>query len=127
LPEKGARHRRSFGYSADAVIPLIEQHRAELNRLCREFKVRRLDVFGSAATGRFHDSSSDLDFIVAFADTTTAGYADRYLNFAQALERMFRRRVDLVTERSIRNPFFRRAVEAARELVYDSGGQEAAA
>jgi len=109
------------------MIAVIEQHRAELNRLCREFKVRRLDVFGSAATGRFQNSSSDLDFIVSFADTTTGGYADRYLNFAQALERMFQRKVDLVTQRSIRNPFFRQAVEAARELVYDSGGQEAAA
>jgi predicted nucleotidyltransferase len=109
------------------MIPLIEQHRTELNRLCREFNVRRLDLFGSAVNGRFEDSSSDLDFIVSFGDTTTSGYADRYLNFAQALEQMFRRKVDLVTERSIRNPFFRHALESAREPVYDHRSEEAAA
>lgn len=109
------------------MIPLIEQHRPELNRLCREFKVIRLDLFGSAAAGRFQESASDLDFIVSFSDTTTSGYADRYLDFAQGLERIFQHRVDLVTERSIRNPFFRQAVESARELVYDHRSEEAAA
>jgi hypothetical protein len=109
------------------MIPLIEQHRAELNRLCREFKVNRLELFGSAASNRFQNSTSDLDFIVSFADTTTDGYADRYLNFALALERLFQRKVDLVTERSIRNPFFRQAVESAREPVYDHRSEEAVA
>ena len=109
------------------MISLIEQHRAELDRLCREFNVRRLDLFGSAAKGRFNAVSSDLDFIVAFTDPAATGCADRCLDFAQALEKVFQRKVDLVTERSIRNPFFRETVQAARERVYDSGGQQAAA
>ena len=109
------------------MIPLIEEHRAELDRLCREFSVRRLDVFGSAASGPFASATSDIDFIVTFADTAGGGYADRYLGFAEALERLFQRKVDLLTERSIRNPIFRQAVEAGRKLVYEERSQEAAA
>ena len=99
--------------------PLIQHHREELTRLCRAFRVQRLDVFGSAVTGGFDLQVSDLDFIVTFSDTQAGGYADRYLGLAEALEREFHRPVDLLTERSIRNPAFRQAVESQRERVYD--------
>jgi predicted nucleotidyltransferase len=108
------------------MIPLVEERTADLADLCRHYGVRRLDVFGSAATGTFREDTSDLDFVVDFADRSP-GYADRYLAFAEALEAMFSRKVDLVTERSIRNPYFRRAVEATRQTVYDGRDTEAAA
>ncbi len=98
---------------------LIEQSKPALAELCRRFEVRRLDLFGSAATGAFDSDTSDLDFVVSFARTTPGTYADRYLDFAEALERLFRRKVDLLTERSIRNPYFRRAVEATRQPIYE--------
>ena len=88
----------------------IESYIVELHRLCRKYGVERLSLFGSAATESFDPASSDLDFVVSFADRSP-GYADRYLDFAQALEQLFGRPVDLVTERSIRNPFFRQSVE----------------
>jgi hypothetical protein len=56
----------------------------------------------------------------------TATYADRYLGLAEALERLFERRVGLVTEQSIRNPFLRREVEATRQLVYEQRREEQA-
>src|SRR5215211_6516965 len=99
------------------MIPLIEQRKADLAALCRRHGVRRLDVFGSAARGDFEDKS-DLDFIAVFTDTGP-GYADRYLGFAEALEALFGREVDLLTERSIQNPYFRKSVEATRQIIYD--------
>jgi uncharacterized protein len=107
------------------MIPLIERHKADLATLCRRYGVRRLDVFGSAAKGDFQDTS-DLDFIATFVDTGP-GYADRYLGFAEALEALFERKVDLLTERSIQNPYFRKSVEATRQNIYDRRSQEAAA
>jgi len=101
------------------MIPLIEQHRAELAQLCGQYGVRRLYVFGSATTGTFTQGTSDLDFLVSLTDRRPTGsYADRILDLAQALERLFRHPVDLITEESVRNPFFRREVEATRQLVY---------
>lgn len=99
------------------MIPLIETKRAEVEQACRQYGVDRLDVFGSAALGNFRDDS-DLDFIAEFGGERT-GIADRYLNFAEALEAIFGRRVDLLTERSIRNPIFRRAVDRQRQRVYE--------
>ena len=102
------------------MIPLVTQKKRELIKLCHRFKVERLDVFGSAADGNFRSDSSDLDFLVRFASPEPTGeYADRYLDLAEALERLFHRPVDLVTEQSVRNPFFRRVVDASRQLVYE--------
>lgn len=100
------------------MIGLIEEHRADINRLCRQYGVLRLDIFGSAATGAFDAATSDLDFIATFTDTEKPGYARRYLAFAEALEALFNRPVDLLTEGSIRNPYFRQTVTATRQRVF---------
>jgi len=102
------------------MIPIVAQKKNELADLCRRFKVERLDLFGSAADGNFKSGTSDLDFLVRFADREPTGeYADRYLNLAEAIERLFQRPVDLVTEQSVRNPYFRRVVDASRQLIYE--------
>jgi uncharacterized protein len=101
------------------MIGVIDQHLAEIRALCRHYGVRRLDLFGSAATGEFDPETSDLDFVATFADTDVPGYADRYVDFAEALEALFGRPVEVVIDRSIRNPRFRQAVDAARQPVYD--------
>jgi len=48
------------------AAPLVEQQRA-IAEVCRRFGVERLDVFGSAAQGRFDPQRSDFDFIVRFS------------------------------------------------------------
>jgi predicted nucleotidyltransferase len=109
------------------MIDLVEEHRTEIAALCRQYGVLRLDLFGSAATGAFNEATSDLDFIATFADTRKPGYADRFLDFADALEALFGRHVDLITDRSISNPFFREEVDATRRPVYRAHGETAAA
>ena len=109
------------------MIDLVQNKRNEVADLCRKFKVRRLDVFGSAATMEFEPKRSDLDFLVNFADRSPTGeYADRYLGLAEALERLFQRPVDLVTEQSVRNPYFRRTLEATRQMIYEGHDAEMA-
>jgi predicted nucleotidyltransferase len=104
------------------VIALIEQRRVELAELCRWYRVKRLDLFGSASRGTFQHDASDLDFIVAFEGAGERGYDTRYYEFAEALEALFGRRVDLLTERMIGNPYFRQEVQQTRETVYEQGG-----
>lgn len=106
--------------------PFIEAHLGEVRALCERYGIRRLDLFGSATTDRFDEQSSDLDFVVDFADRSP-GYADRYLAVADGLEILFGRPVDLVTERSIRTLSFRRSVEANRRLIYERGDSASAA
>ena len=94
----------------------------DIAELCEEFGVERLELFGSAATGEVEEAN-DIDFIVRFADRSP-GYANRYLDFAEALEELLDRKVDLVTERSIQNPYFRRSVDASRRVIYDRGSEQ---
>ena len=101
------------------MIDIVTRHLDDIAALCRRYGVRRLDLFGSAATGTFDPATSDLDFVATFADTHLPGYAGRYLDFADALEALFGRPVDLLTENMIGNPYFRQAVDATRQPVYD--------
>ena len=97
---------------------VLEGHRPELVELCRKYRVRRLDVFGSAARGDFNEHSSDVDLLVEFDDMPHADRADAYLGFLMAVEALLRRRVDLVELGAVRNPYLRRGIEESRELVY---------
>jgi hypothetical protein len=110
------------------MVAVIEQRKTALVELCRQYRVERLYVFGSAVLGHFDARRSDLDFLVRFSDREPTGeYADRYLGLAEALEQLFDRPVDLVTEESIRNPYFRREVESTRQLLYERQNQETSA
>lgn len=109
------------------MIELVENQKQAVSKLCRQYRVERLDIFGSAANGPFEPGRSDLDFLVHFGQRNPTGeYAARYLDFADALEKLFSRRVDLLTEQSIRNPYLRREVEATRQIVYEQSDGEAA-
>lgn len=98
---------------------LIEDKRAQLTELCRKYHVYRLDLFGSAAKGTFDPDTSDLDFIARFDGTREPDYAERFYRFAESLEVLFGRPVDVLTENMIRNPYFREDVEADRLPVLE--------
>jgi hypothetical protein len=98
--------------------PLIEQHRQRLTELCGQYRVRRMDLFGSAARGDFDPASSDLDFLVDFFDFTPENAADRYLGLLIDLEDLFGRKIDLVCASAIRNPYFRQVAEQSRVCLY---------
>jgi predicted nucleotidyltransferase len=73
------------------MIDLIEYNRQAIEDLCRQYGVRRLAVFGSAAKGTFDPATSDLDFVVEMADYGP-GVAMRFLSFGVALEDRPKRR-----------------------------------
>ena len=103
--------------NARQLSPELEARRGEVAALCRSFGVEQLDLFGSAARGEAR-ATSDLDFLVRFRAPHERGYAERYLGLAEALEGLFGRPVDLVTDRSVRNPILRHAITADRQTVY---------
>lgn len=70
-----------------------------------EYDVERAYLFGSAAKGTMTDKS-DIDFIIKFPDNmhyTT--YADNYFALADALETLLNKKVELVTEKTLKNPY----------------------
>ncbi len=97
---------------------VIEQHREEIETLCRRFNVARLEVFGSAADGTFDPEQSDVDFLVEFQPLEPGPLADAYFGLLAELQRILQRKVDLVTPKAIRNPYFLRGVNDTRRLLY---------
>jgi predicted nucleotidyltransferase len=95
----------------------IEAKRDVLGELCVRFHVARLEIFGSAATGDLREDS-DLDFLVEFRRVGSMTPADQYFGLLQALEELFGREIDLLTDRSLRNPYFISSVEKTRQLLY---------
>ena len=100
------------------MTQLIEDNRRELNELCARFNVQRLELFGSAAEGRFDPEISDLDFLVEFLPLQPGQHFDTYFGLLEALETLFQRPVDLVMTRAIKNPYFLRAVHRTRTVLY---------
>ncbi|HTW78992.1 MAG TPA: nucleotidyltransferase domain-containing protein [Terracidiphilus sp.] len=97
---------------------LITARQTELARLCREFHIRRLELFGSALMGAFDPEHSDLDFLVEFSPLDPSEYAAAYFGFKEAVEKLFGRPADLVIPSAIRNPYFREAIQNTKALLY---------
>ncbi len=93
----------------------IEQYRPDLEKACREFSLRRLDLVGSAARKDFFDAS-DVDFLVTFEGDT--GLFQRYFGLKERLETIFERSIDLIEERAIKNPYVRAALQKDRVKIY---------
>ena len=108
------------------MIDLIEQHKKELLALCKRYGVRKLDLFGSGATGTFDSATSDLDFVVDFLDYGP-GIARRFFDFTTAVEELFGRSSDFVFDSEMKNPYFRAMVNANREPLYDADRDSEAA
>ena len=111
----------------EQITKLLGERRSAVTELCRRLGVVQLDLFGSATGDAWEPGRSDMDFVVRFRSRPGKGLLDTYLALADGLERIFGCHVDLVTERSIRNPCFRQTVEASRHNVYADREQEAVA
>jgi uncharacterized protein len=83
---------------------------------CREFKVKRLDLFGSRARGE-GATASDIDLLVEFEEPDLHP-AKRFFGLLHRLEDALGCEVDLLTISSLRNPYFRRRVLKERVNIY---------
>ncbi len=97
---------------------IIENNKFSIEKLCKENKVDKLYVFGSVLNEKFNEKS-DLDFLVSFnKNIELLDYADNYFNFLFSLEDLFSRDIDLVTEKSLKNPYFIKELENTKRLIY---------
>lgn len=74
-------------------------------------------MFGSVLTDRFNEES-DIDFVVDFDRENVTDYFDNYFNLKYALEDLFKRKVDLLEEQTIRNPYLKKSVDQTKTLIY---------
>ena len=101
------------------MLPAI--HQPAIETLCRQFGVRKLEVFGSATTDLFDPQRSDIDFLVEFEPDYNLGpWMKNYFALQDALSEVLQRPVDLVFADSVKNPYLIRAINQSRQLIYAS-------
>ena len=99
---------------------VVQEKIKDMADLCKKRGVRRLALFGSAATDSFDRSSSDLDMIVEFEPMSPVQHAENYFGLMEDLQQLFEVPVDLIELAPIRNPFFRKAVAETQEVLYEA-------
>ena len=110
-----------------ATKELIDRHRAELEALCREYRVRRLDIFGSILTDQFDPARSDVDFVVEFLPGTDLGpWLARYFELRDALSAAVGLQADVLMANAVSNPYLRRSIERNHLTLYASEVAQAA-
>lgn len=99
---------------------LIEDNIAHIRALCKNHKVDSFYLFGSAAHGTFRNDS-DLDFLVKFSNSIELlDYADNYFDLLERLQLLFKRKVDLVTESSLKNRILIDEINQSKIVLYES-------
>lgn len=100
------------------MVAIIDEKFEELQSLCKAHGVTKLELFGSAATGDFDQSRSDLDFLVEFQRLKTMNSFQQFFGLQIALEELFERKVDLVDAIAMKNPYFINSVNLSRTTIY---------
>lgn len=95
----------------------LEIYKPDIDALCETHRVKSLYAFGSVLTDKFNNES-DIDLIVDFTNIGVEDYADNYFDFKFSLQDIFKRSIDLLEEKAIKNPYFRRAINQQRRLIY---------
>lgn len=96
---------------------LIEDNLSGLQLLCKTYDIKTMYVFGSACTDGFN-LDSDIDILISFKDISFEKYTDNYFSLHADLEKLFERKIDLITENSLSNPYLIESVEETKQLLY---------
>ncbi len=96
---------------------LISENIEKINTLCKSHNVNTLFAFGSICTEKFNDKS-DIDLLISFNKMDFGDYTDSYFDLADQFELLFHRPVDLVTDKSLSNPYFIESVNKTKILIY---------
>ncbi|MEQ8711866.1 MAG: nucleotidyltransferase domain-containing protein [Cyclobacteriaceae bacterium] len=95
----------------------IREKIEEVRKLCQLHQVDALSLFGSTATGENHEKS-DIDFLVRFSSNIPLlDRADHYFEFHDALTQLLKRNIDLVVEKSIKNPVLKEEIERTKVVL----------
>ena len=98
----------------------FDKYKIGLANICeRNQVVKKLYIFGSALTHKFNESTSDIDVLVETVDILPEEKGEKLMLLWDDLETLFNRRIDLLTENSLQNPFLKQEIKQTRKLVYD--------
>lgn len=90
----------------------------KLKAICEKHFVEKLFVFGSALRADFTENS-DLDFAVLLSEELDPlSHGESFLNLMNDLEKLFQKKIDLVSYRVIKNPIFKKELDQTKVELY---------
>lgn len=96
----------------------FKPHLANVVRILAMHKVKNAYLFGSVLTDRYN-ANSDVDFLVNYDSTMDPlERGELLLDLQIALEDEINRDVDLLTEYSLKNPYFIDELNKTKYLIY---------
>ncbi|MDL5050856.1 nucleotidyltransferase domain-containing protein [Oscillatoria amoena NRMC-F 0135] len=106
------------------LMTLIKERYTDFVELCRSHKVDKFYAFGSSITDHFDPEKSDIDIVVKVDIDDPINRGEALLSLWDKLEGLFKRKVDLLTEDSIRNPYLKANINRTKKLIYDGEGEK---
>lgn len=98
---------------------IINERYEEFVTLCKSHKVSKIYAFGSSITDHFDPATSDIDIVVTIDIDDPLDRGEALLSLWDNLEALFNRKVDLLTNDSIRNPYLKSSIDRTKKLIYD--------
>ena len=99
---------------------ILENKLEKLKSICLSLRVKRLYAFGSVVSDDFREDS-DIDFLISFMENLSIEqYTDNYFALQYKLRDLFKREIDIVTERTLSNPYFIESIDETKELIYET-------
>lgn len=97
---------------------IIKNNLQSIRNICKEHNVKNLYAFGSVCTDEFSDDS-DIDLLLSFKDISIEEYADNYFKLHDLFQDLLSRKIDLMTENSLSNPYFIKEMEKTKTQLYE--------
>ena len=98
-------------------MTILDKHITDIRKLCEKHQVMSLYAFGSVLTDSFN-RDSDVDLIIDFKPIDVFEYADNYFDFKFSLQKILNRSIDLLEDKAIKNPYFRKSIHPKLQLIY---------
>ena len=92
--------------------------------LCKTNNVKSIYAFGSSVSGNFNDKSSDFDFLIEVENDDPIKRGESLMLLWDSFEELFQRKVDLLTDASIKNPVLRKSINDTKIRIYDGESQK---
>ena len=94
----------------------------EFLSLCKNHKVKTIYAFGSATNESFNEETSDIDLLIEIDSEDPIVRGENLMSIWDKLEDFFQRKVDVLTNSSLRNPILKKSIDSSKILIYDGKG-----
>ncbi len=102
------------------IINDLIGNRDDFVTLCRNHQVKQIYAFSSSVSDEFDPEKSNIDLLVEIDEADPIEKGEKILSLWDKLETFFKRKLDLLTNPNIRNPYLRQSVENSKVLIYDA-------